>query len=328
MAARRHAQDLPPTVAPHPHRLDAPSALGALRRCRRESASSPGTGPGPSKTPSSLLRPAARFLDDAETGSCEHCITRAQSDLRDVVGLSAVLRDELGQLRGLAHDRDRRGSGAGHGRPLPGGDVMVTLGPGAEGTHDHAGVRDDDPVSIVGLLTRGTRTTGGTPAGSRPPQASRVASESPWGRGRLPRATPAWAAVNHPAFGDFARDLRTARTRLQSVAGRSERKVRAPADCFDCGGRSSAAGPTRVWRTTGPATGAAAATTTPATSSRGQGQAAAAAAAAADELGACRGGRRGDRPVRGHAASLGSPRRGGHCLPGLGPHSALLVVGR
>ena len=70
-------------------------------------------------------------LNRDEQQTCEHDLTRARELLAGIVLMQAELPRHLGHLRGSTYDNDRPSS---NGQPLPGGDILVLLGPGSTGT--------------------------------------------------------------------------------------------------------------------------------------------------------------------------------------------------
>lgn len=139
---------------------------------------------------------------------------------------------QLGQLRGVAYDHDR--PSAADGRPLPGGDLLVLLGPGSQGlAEDGLSTRDDDPASVAFDLGfwearwRETRKEARRQS-HRPKVVVRQAAAYLEIHAR-------WAAREHPGFADYLDDLRMLHERLERATGRFSRPVRAEAECFGCG---------------------------------------------------------------------------------------------
>lgn len=186
-----------------------------------------------------------RSLDVDEQGTCEtprqgkdgaavtSCLQRTRDLLAGVVTMYFEdLPQQLGQLRGTAYDNDR--PGAADGRPLPGGDALVLLGPGSEGlAEDGETSRDSDTSSVAFDLAFWERTW-------------RDARNEPRGQSHRPKVQvrqaasylevhARWAARNHPGFADYLDDLRLLHDRLERATGRHLRTVRAEAECFGCG---------------------------------------------------------------------------------------------
>jgi hypothetical protein len=92
-----------------------------------------------------------RSLTAEEVRTCEPCLTESRSLLAMIIRLWEELPKHLGHLRGAA------GGGAKpavDGRPLPGGAVLVLLGPGSEGLAETGETtRDGDPSSVAFELT-------------------------------------------------------------------------------------------------------------------------------------------------------------------------------
>lgn len=176
-----------------------------------------------------------RSLTDTERSTCQRCVDRARQHLRDVVELYALLPGELGQPRGRRYDGDTRGGGDEH--PLPGGDVLVLLAGGSDAHSSDE--RDSDPPPIAHAL--GTWALDWQDTRGDSAWVGDVTAAASY----LDRHLQ-WAAVSHPAFGDFSGDVRRHAARLRSATGRSDRPVQAPAACFDCAGELE-----RHWTDTG-----------------------------------------------------------------------------
>jgi hypothetical protein len=162
------------------------------------------------------------------------CLARARDLLAGVVTMYFEdLPQQLGQLRGSSYDSDR--PGAADGRPLPGGDALVLLGPGSEGLAEDGFTtrKNDDDSSVAFDLAFWERTW-------------REARSDPRGQSHRPKVQvrqassylevhARWAARNHPGFPDYLDDLRLLHDRLERATGRHQRLVRAEAECFGCG---------------------------------------------------------------------------------------------
>lgn len=82
-----------------------------------------------------LCRTCTRSLGDYEQRVCERCISKAQSEVRQIVELYALLPEQMGIPPTQVYDRG--GGSGGHGdaeaRPLPGGQALVLRSPGGSG---------------------------------------------------------------------------------------------------------------------------------------------------------------------------------------------------
>lgn len=173
----------------------------------------------------------ARSLTRDETQCCEKDLTATRATLAAIVTLTAELPHHLGHLHGVSLDGNRGGS---DDRPLPGGDVLVMLAGGGMGVSDTgATVKDGDVSSVTQVLCQwedAIRHTRGDPA-AMPTKNGPLASAAGYLEVHM-----RWAATTHPAFDELHADLRKLHAQLLHVTGRSERKIAAEAECFDCGG--------------------------------------------------------------------------------------------
>lgn len=176
-----------------------------------------------------------RSLEVHERQSCERCLARAQEHLAGIGFMYDELPAHLALLRGQALSGDRPGSA--DGRPLPGGDALVLLGPGSEGlAEDGVTSRAGDATSVAWELSwweeewrdardewvaRGARSARAVVRGALGYLETRMR----------------WAATSHPGFAEFAGDLRLLHGRLERATGRVRRPSTANASCFGCGGR-------------------------------------------------------------------------------------------
>jgi hypothetical protein len=189
----------------------------------------------------------ARRLGVGELATCRACVADARADLAAVLDAYGMLPALLNGLGSNAPN-----PAAVHGgseRPMPGGDVLVLLGPGsgadnqrrADAARRRAGRPgsdvwglDDlpsDPSSVAYELGRWEddwRRVRGEPAASGP---AGVHTAADYLRDRL-----AWAAGHHDAFPDFAEDLARLRRRLEVATGTIDRPERADVPCLDCQG--------------------------------------------------------------------------------------------
>ncbi len=93
---------------------------------------------------------------------CERCLATAQAHLAGIALMYDELPTHLGHVRGQALGGQRGGT---DGPPLPGGDVLVLLGPGSQGlAEDGTTTRDADPTSVafeLGFWAKDWRETRG-----------------------------------------------------------------------------------------------------------------------------------------------------------------------
>lgn len=164
--------------------------------------------------------------DDPPMG-CERCLTRAREDLAAIVELYALLP---AVMRASAYGQPgapRNGSRSSE-RQIPGGDALVMLGGGSH-AYTAPGVEAGDPPSVAFELSRWEddwRITRGEPA-------AQVDANVTTAAGYL-EVHARWAASEHPAFDEFATDMRSLRARLESACGRTDRAEKG-APCMDCG---------------------------------------------------------------------------------------------
>lgn len=179
-----------------------------------------------------------RSLTVHERQTCAHCVARTRADLADIENLYSRLPGVLVENRipnSGANDR----TGGTHEPLMPGGDALAMLAPGGagydnssrRGNRDHvADELTSDPPSVPGLLAvheDDWRHQLGHPAAGPPTVSGSVAYLT----SQLDRMAQVYSE-----FDTFTVDMRTLRSRLQVVAGLSERPV-VGADCFDCGQR-------------------------------------------------------------------------------------------
>lgn len=169
-------------------------------------------------------------LVQGETQTCERCLDRAQTHLAGVAFMYDELPSHLGQGSGAA-----TGPVTSDGRPLPGGEILVLLGPGSQGlSEDGTTTRDDDTTSVayeLGWWEADWRERRGEVAVTPP---RRLAAEVRAYLGYL-ETRMRWAATTHPGFGRFAEDIRVLHSRLERATGRAQLVVKAEAECFRCG---------------------------------------------------------------------------------------------
>ncbi len=184
-----------------------------------------------------LCRVCLHSLPDHEATAvgCSACLNDARTLLAGIHALWVELPSHLGHVKGSGYDNDR--PNAADGRPLPGGDVLVLLGPGGTGRSEDAQTwRANDCPSVAFTLTTledDLRHVRGDAASEMPPSSEgRVVGAAV----RYLDTFMRWASVNHPAFDEIHADLKSLHYRLEAATGRSEIKTTAEAECFDCGG--------------------------------------------------------------------------------------------
>ncbi len=180
-----------------------------------------------------LCAVGAESLRPDETQTCERCLGRTQELLAGIAIMYDELPSHLGQPRGQALGGQRGGA---DGRPLPGGDVLVLLGPGSQGlAEDATTTREGDATSVafeLGFWEREWRETRGE-LGSVRACSNRAVVRAAVG---YLETRMRWAANNHLGFDEFAADLRQLHARLERSTGRVRKPAKAGASCFDCGG--------------------------------------------------------------------------------------------
>lgn len=193
--------------------------------------------PSPCRTCGTCNHP----LRQDERNTCHTCVGATRADLYAITNIHALLPALLGHLASNAPNPNTTPSTE---RPLPGGTVLVLLGPGSGADnrrragltgHDEDWDHDDqpnDPPSVTHELTRWedelrhTRHEGGAPYPASVTTAARYLDTQ-----------LTWAATHHPEFPELHHDLRRLRHTLERAAGLHGPPITAPADCFDCGGQ-------------------------------------------------------------------------------------------
>jgi len=191
-----------------------------------------------------------------ERQTCTPCLHRTRIDLNAIVDGYALLPRYL-----HAYATASPGSGEGGSRnaetPLMGGDVLSLIGYGSDGynaamqraldeadpmrTPEPSVERPSDTPSILFELERWEadwRSCRGVGAAMTKATISNVTSYL--------HANLGWAAAEHPAFDDFAGDMRRLRGHVDRALGRIDRPMFANCGCIDCGERLA-----RRWTTSG-----------------------------------------------------------------------------
>lgn len=177
-------------------------------------------------------------LEPTEAQTCIGCLAATRNAVRDIVDLYAVLPDELVDHAGAARPPGASGKPDSDGLPDP----LVLYAGGTNGTVNGTKPTAEDPTgrihakdhwpsdvpSVVAVLAwweDDWRTYAGLPA-------DREATVTGCAGYLLARLS--WAAQQHPAFDEFARDMTRLRTTLQ-VATRSDEITERGVPCPECG---------------------------------------------------------------------------------------------
>lgn len=166
-----------------------------------------------------LCATCPRSLRNDEDRVCAQCIKNVRDDL-------TVIADSYAMLPDAAWHAGYKNSA------IPGGNAMVLMAGGAVdggGPDDHVFFKD--PMPPMAMLVywetdwRGIR-------GDRTALTPTVTSTINYLTIRL-----RWAADLHPDFDAFAKAIRDIRWALTHTVGSDEDPIKAPAECFECGGR-------------------------------------------------------------------------------------------
>jgi hypothetical protein len=186
-------------------------------------------------------------VDTADTAgqTCDPCVSWVRRTLIRIEQLYPLLPYELAGRAGASVPMDPSGI-RGDTEPMPGGDVLVMLGPGSSmwhSGHRYHGVTDPDGRrlcqctadadidSILGVLERWDRDwriTFGEPAAT---DQATVTGCSLYLLRRLAKA-----AQEHRAFDEFADDIRTLHDRTELALRVSPQ--RSPVPCITCNHRA------------------------------------------------------------------------------------------
>ena len=165
-------------------------------------------------------------LHPDENQTCAKCVARTRGHLAGILTLFALLPAHLGQLTG--RDYARAPKSTEDEFALPGGTVLGMLAAGS--SHHGPDERDSDPESVahtLGSWEDDWRSVRKEPAAPGPDM---VQTAHDYLMVRL-----SWAGQHHPAFDEFAADLRRVHRRLELVTAEDRPTERAPVKCFDCG---------------------------------------------------------------------------------------------
>jgi len=204
----------------------------------------------------------ASSLETHELQTCTECVAVVRKNLAAIVDRYAVLPRELGHA--TTSPMDPAGATESAETPLPGGDALAMLAPGSEGTQWRGRQATSRltrtpwrPAQAVRNATEDQPTTPletNDNLATDPPSVAFELSlwEDDWREFRRePAATTdptvsgtvtylspnvGWASMYHPAFDEFAADVRKLLRKLQDVTGASERPV-VGVPCLDCGAR-------------------------------------------------------------------------------------------
>lgn len=184
-----------------------------------------------------------RHVEDCETDDCRgcqrctepHCGTcgRTHVDQQTCASCCAATRDDLRAVRTLTGQLRHHaivGGSDGHleaARAIPGGEAMVLMGPGGES----GDALPSDPMPSLLLLATwedAWRHELGQPAAAH-------LADMPTAYGYLSDWLDV-AAQKHPAFDEFASDLRRQVARLEAVLHDGIKDDPAGIECFECGG--------------------------------------------------------------------------------------------
>lgn len=160
-----------------------------------------------------------RSLRPVEAAVCDKCVERTRDDLAAICAAHTRLR-EVAQHAGYLS------------QPIPGGNAMVQL---AGGTVTGGGEADDpvfrDPVIVHAALH--LWETEWRQLRDEPTYlTANINSTTVYLRTRL-----AWAVEHFDQFRFFVADVRDLRSAADHTVGTDDDPVKAPAECFECGGR-------------------------------------------------------------------------------------------
>ena len=184
----------------------------------------------------------ARSLTAEEQQTCEvgtrdrpSCLTKSRELLSGIRTLYDLAAGELGTLKATRLDADHRAN-ADDGRPLPGGDALVLLGPGSPGhAEDGLTTKDGDVTSAAYDLlwwAEDWQDTFGLRVTARRPQSPAAQMRTALG---VLEVNMRRASREHPAFDEFTNDLHQLHLRLERATGGGTAQIRAEAECFGCG---------------------------------------------------------------------------------------------
>lgn len=173
-----------------------------------------------------------------ETGADDRpsCLQQARTLLSGIRTMHDAGTRDMGRNLGSSRfDSDR--PNAADGRPLLGGDLLVLLGPGSDGwSEDGETSKPGDVMSLAYEMlwwAEDWQDRFNDPVSRVRPRSS--AGQFHAACGYLERHMRR-ASREHPAFDEFAEDLRRMHSALEQATGRARRASTANEACFDCGG--------------------------------------------------------------------------------------------
>lgn len=190
------------------------------------------------------------LAQDDPAMACESCLAETRGVLSGIVTMWAELPRHLGHARAQRYDGGPRGGEEHH---LPGGTVFALLAPGSaggaprrltpldverglDGREHRVDNQPEDTPSVAFALTQWEddwRHVRGDDSSDLPPSSTAAVVRA---AAHYLEVHARWAANQHPAFDEFADDLRALHTRLEVATHRRRTPTRAGASCFDCGG--------------------------------------------------------------------------------------------
>lgn len=169
-------------------------------------------------------------LEPIELITCRACVTDVRKELGRIEASFALLPSLLGHPAVIGFSTVM---GVGSEAPLPGGDVLVMLGPASSSTSwrhgDDGGPSGDpgDPPVVAFELSQWCEIWADTRGESSWPVTTEGCLD--WLGARLE-----WASSHHLAFDDFAADMVRIRGRLEAVTGMHDAPEKG-ASCPYCG---------------------------------------------------------------------------------------------
>lgn len=171
-------------------------------------------------------------LDEDHPQTCTPCLDKVRTDLGQIMQLAALAEHRLANWWPAVSPGTPTDGGRGNETPLPGGDLLVLVGPGSRGTSNqlhHLDEQYGDPSSVVTDLAAFEdrwRKDQHQHAAETTPVLSRV-------MGYLSLHLT-WAAQHQAGFAGFAASVRRMRGRLEVELRDGSAPMRG-VSCFDCG---------------------------------------------------------------------------------------------
>jgi hypothetical protein len=161
--------------------------------------------------------------------TCPACLGAVRDDLQRIPDLMVLAEQQLADWWPALSPGTPRDGASNNEPPMPGGDLLVLVGPGAYGRRNpDTDIRPGDPEPVLADLAwweDDWRRTQHQRAAETTPVLTHVA-------GYLDLHLT-WAAQHYPPFTEFARAVREHRTRLETELRDGIRAMRGVA-CFDC----------------------------------------------------------------------------------------------